>query len=70
MIKELIVNGEKMLINIFINDVRMIELSTTLDSMFGKTTIRETYNLMDYSINDAIFMFVHKKVMKALGETK
>jgi hypothetical protein len=56
-IKELIVNGEKMLINIFINDVRMIELSTTLGSMFGETTITKSYSIMDYSINDALFMF-------------
>jgi hypothetical protein len=55
--KELLVNGENISVIIFINNLGMIELSTTLDSMFGETTIRETYNLMDYSINDALFMF-------------
>jgi hypothetical protein len=57
MIKELIMDDETILINILITDNFMIKLSTTLHSMFGKTTIAETYNLMDYSINDALFMF-------------
>jgi hypothetical protein len=55
--KELLVNGENISVIIFINHLGMIGLSATLGSMFGETTITQSYSIMDYSINDALFMF-------------
>jgi hypothetical protein len=55
--KNLVVNGETISVIIFINHVGMIQLSATLGSMFGESTITQSYSIMDYSIYEALFMF-------------